>query len=129
MFKSQSPRNCLALFLLVSASIYAVTAGYFGKEILAEIILFAILAMSLDFLAGYGGMVSLGHAALYGAGAYVFAVLTVNYGWGVPAAMVAAMAFCFVAGALVGFATAKVHGIFFHHGHIGIRPDGLCFHL
>lgn len=89
------------------------TAGYFGKEILAEIILFAILAMSLDFLAGYGGMVSLGHAALYGAGAYVFAVLTVNYGWGVPAAMVAAMAFCFVAGALVGFATAKVHGIFF----------------
>lgn len=113
MLKLNSLRNGLALLLTVSGVIYALTAGYFGKEILAEIILFAILAMSLDFLAGFGGMVSLGHAALYGAGAYVFAVLTVFYGWNVPLAMVSAIVFCTVAGALVGAATARVRGIFF----------------
>jgi branched-chain amino acid transport system permease protein len=113
VLKPESLQNCLALLLLVAASIYAVSSGYFGKEILAEIIIFAILAMSLDFLSGYGGMVSLGHAAFYGAGAYVFAVLSVNNGWNVPASMAAAIVFCAVAGALVGAATARVRGIFF----------------
>ncbi len=113
MLKPESLRFCLALLLVAAASIYAVTSGYFGKEILAEIIIFAILAMSLDFLSGYGGMVSLGHAAFYGAGAYVFAVLSVNYGWNVAASMGAAIVFCAGAGALVGAATARVRGIFF----------------
>jgi len=113
VLKPETLRRCLALVLLVAGSIYAIMSGYFGKEILAEILLFAILAMSLDFLAGYGGMVSLGHAALYGAGAYVFAALTVFYGWNVPSAMLASMLFCAVAGGLVGAATARVHGIFF----------------
>lgn len=113
MLKPETLRSLIALLLLAAGSIYAINSGYFGKEILAEIVLFAILAMSLDFIAGFGGMVSLGHAALYGIGAYTFAVLTVNFNVNVPVAMVAAMAFCALAGGLVGAATARVHGIFF----------------
>ncbi len=113
MIKQETLRTFLAVLLVIIAVIYAVNAGYFGKEILAEILLFAILAMSLDFLAGFGGMVSLGHAALYGTGAYFYAVLTVNYGWNAPSAMAAAIFFCGIAGWIVGAATARVRGIFF----------------
>lgn len=113
MLQQDHLRISLAVLLFVAGCIFAFTADFFGKEILAEIVLFAILAMSLDFLAGFGGMVSLGHAALYGAGAYFYAVLTVHYGWSAPLAMLAAIVLCGAAGWLVGAATARVRGIFF----------------
>ena len=42
----------------------------------ARIMIFAIAAMSLDLILGYGGMVSLGHAAYLGIGGYAVAVLS-----------------------------------------------------
>jgi branched-chain amino acid transport system permease protein len=40
-----------------------------------RILIFAIVALSLDLILGYGGMVSLGHAAFFGVGAYVVGIL------------------------------------------------------
>jgi len=40
-----------------------------------RILIFAIAAVSLDLILGYGGMVSLGHAAFFGVGAYIVAIL------------------------------------------------------
>ena len=40
-----------------------------------RILIFAIVAVSLDLILGYGGMVSLGHAAFFGVGAYVVGIL------------------------------------------------------
>lgn len=42
-----------------------------------RVLIFAIAAISLDLILGYGGMVSLGHAAFFGIGAYVVGIL--NY--------------------------------------------------
>jgi len=41
-----------------------------------RILIYAVFAMSLDLLAGYCGLVSLGHAAFFGVAAYVTALLT-----------------------------------------------------
>ncbi len=40
-----------------------------------------ILAVGLNLLMGYGGQISLGHAAFFGIGAYASGILTTRYGW------------------------------------------------
>jgi branched-chain amino acid transport system permease protein len=56
-------------------------------------ILFAIyvpLAVSLNLVVGYTGLLSVTHAAFYGVGAYATTLLVVNFGWGfIPALLVA----------------------------------------
>lgn len=45
----------------------------------SRFLIYALAAVSLDLILGYGGMVSLGHAAYVGVGAYVVAILTTHY--------------------------------------------------
>ena len=45
-------------------------------DLIARIMIFAIAAVSLDLILGHGGMVSFGHAAYMGVGAYVVGVLS-----------------------------------------------------
>ncbi|TME95257.1 MAG: hypothetical protein E6I40_05735, partial [Chloroflexi bacterium] len=46
----------------------------YATTVLRDILVFAILALSLDLLMGYVGLPSLGHAAFFGAGAYAAAI-------------------------------------------------------
>src|SRR2546422_11369192 len=48
----------------------------FYLDLFRRIMIFAIAALSLDLILGYGGMVSFGHAAYLGVGAYAVGVLT-----------------------------------------------------
>ncbi len=113
MLRLDRLRLVLAIVLFAGGCSYAFTSDFFGKELLAEIAIFAILAMSLDFLAGFAGMVSLGHAAFYGAGAYIYALLSIWQDWGAPMAMLAATLFCGGAGWVIGAVTSRTQGIFF----------------
>jgi len=63
----------------------------------------AILAISLNLLMGYAGQISLGHAAFFGIGAYVSAILTTRYGWNPWPAMLSGMVFT----AAIAFAIAR----------------------
>jgi branched-chain amino acid transport system permease protein len=49
----------------------------------SQIAITALFALSLDLILGYAGIVSLGHAAFFGIGAYTAGILSV-YGWGDP---------------------------------------------
>ncbi len=49
----------------------------------AEIAILALFAVSLDIILGYAGIVSLGHAAFFGLGAYTVGIMARN-GWGDP---------------------------------------------
>ena len=68
-----------------------VVAGPYGTGLIAETLIFAIAAMSLDLLMGYSGLVSFGHAAFFGVGAYALALSGVKLGldpWlGIPVAV------------------------------------------
>lgn len=50
----------------------------------ARIIIYAIAAASLNFILGYGGMVSFGHAAFFGIGAYAVGIMTFHHSSGEP---------------------------------------------
>lgn len=106
-------RHALAVLTLAALLIFWTQAGYFGMEILAEIAIFAILAMSLDLAAGYAGLVSLGHAALFGCGAYMFALFTVLWGWPASLAVVLATLATGAVALIIGAVVTRVQGVFF----------------
>ena len=64
--------------LLLSVSPFLVEAAGRGYlvTVLTRVAIFGLAAMSLDFVVGYGGMVSLGHATFLGIGAYTAGALT-----------------------------------------------------
>ncbi len=72
----------LALHALPLAGLATVTLwapNRFWINVFAQALIFAIFAMSLDLLLGYGGMPSLGHATFFGAGAYTAAIWTQHH--------------------------------------------------
>jgi branched-chain amino acid transport system permease protein len=70
------PFLVLAAVLLCAAP--AVLSSYW-VGLLTQMIIFAILAMSLDILLGYTGLPSLGHAGIFGVAAYTVAVMSTTY--------------------------------------------------
>ena len=66
------------------------------------ILITGLFAVSLDLILGYAGIVSLGHAAYFGMGAYVAGILAVR-GWGEPLSGLVAAG---VAAAILGYATS-----------------------
>jgi len=108
-----SLERVVALILVIACIAFIPKAGYYGQELIAEIAILAIFAMSLDILVGYTGLVSLGHAAFLGIGSYATGILTVHYGWDpVPTIAVAIVAAGFFA-ALIGVFVVRLGGIFF----------------
>jgi branched-chain amino acid transport system permease protein len=64
--------SLLMMFLPLLASM----AGEpYMVSLFSRILIYALAAASLDLILGYGGLVSLGHAAFFGAGAYVVGIL------------------------------------------------------
>jgi branched-chain amino acid transport system permease protein len=76
----------------------------------SQIAITALFALSLDLILGYAGIVSLGHAAFFGIGAYSAGLIS-KFGWGEPMTGLAASAL--IAG-IVGYATSFIIARFRH---------------
>jgi branched-chain amino acid transport system permease protein len=103
----------LAVAVAVLALLPLATSTFY-TELIAKVMILAIFAVSLDLLVGYTGLVSFGHAAFYGIGAYTLGLLAPKYDaanlWlTLPAAMLAAG----VAAFLVGVFVIRARGIYF----------------
>jgi branched-chain amino acid transport system permease protein len=99
----------LALLPLVSPLL----GGGYLLHIGERVLIFAIAALSLELLIGAGGLVSFGHAAFLGIGAYA-AGIAASHGLGtlivaLPAALAASAAFALVTGAIA----VRTHGVYF----------------
>jgi len=75
--------------------------------------IFAILALSLNLLLGYAGLLSLGHAAFFGIGAYASALLALRLAWPFAAGFVAAVAVAGGSGYLTGRLAIRLRGAYF----------------
>ncbi|MBS7699800.1 MULTISPECIES: branched-chain amino acid ABC transporter permease [unclassified Chelatococcus] len=93
-----------ALLILAAATfLYFVFPG--SLALFTRMIAIMLLALSLDLVTGYAGIATLGHAALFGAGAYAAGILASKFGLTDPFAMLGVGA---VAGALAGTASSLV---------------------
>jgi branched-chain amino acid transport system permease protein len=82
-------------------------------SILTDLLIFGLFALSLDLVMGYTGMVSFGHAAYFGLGAYGSALLLIHLGPPVPVALLAGAALAAVVAAPVGWFSTRATGIYF----------------
>ncbi|MFI5024187.1 MAG: branched-chain amino acid ABC transporter permease [Alphaproteobacteria bacterium] len=91
----------------------AVLAEPFYLDLFTRILIFAIAALSLDLILGYGGMVSFGHAAYLGIGAYSVGILS-HYGMtGGPAHFAVAVAASALAALAIGAVSLRTSGVYF----------------
>ncbi|USX23793.1 branched-chain amino acid ABC transporter permease [Oxalobacteraceae bacterium OTU3REALA1] len=84
------------VFWLMPVAAYFFFPGYL--VLISQIMIIGLFALSLDLILGYAGIVSLGHAAFFGLGAYTAGLLAVH-GWGEP-----------LSGLLAGAVVAGVFG-------------------
>jgi branched-chain amino acid transport system permease protein len=75
--------------------------------LLTQMLIYGMLAMSLDILLGYTGLSSFGHAGFFGASAYVVAILATRYKLGFLT--------CFVSGIAVSTAISLIFGLLVAH--------------
>lgn len=78
-----------------------------------KIMVWALFAMSFNLVLGYGGMMSFGHAAFFGIAAYTCSLLLVKASCPVILAFAAAPFAAAAAGAIIGFFSVRIKGIFF----------------
>ena len=70
-------------------------------------------SLSLTYLTGCAGLISIGHAAFYAVGAMVGAIVGTQWGWPFPVALVASALVGALVGVLAGLPSLRVRGLYF----------------
>jgi branched-chain amino acid transport system permease protein len=83
---------------VVAVGVYFVFPGYLHLG--SQVLIMVLFALSLDLILGYAGVISLGHAAMFGAGAYASGILAAHLGWSEP---ITGLVFAGLVAAGVGF--------------------------
>jgi branched-chain amino acid transport system permease protein len=98
-----------ALVLLVAPPFL----GSYWAGLLSEVLIFAMLAVSLDVLLGYTGLPSLGHSGLFGVAAYAVAVLSTRYGAGLATCVLGGLVIGTLLSAALGLVVSHVRDVYF----------------
>ena len=111
MTKNQRIFNLIVAFgALVTVPFWM--PGVYYVNVASQILFYAVFALGLNVLVGYGGLVSLGHAGLFGVSAYTAGYL-LQIGFSHPVAILAAI--------LVGMASMAIFAI------LSLRSTGIGF--
>lgn len=82
-------------------------------HILILIGIYVIISISLNLISGYTGLISLAHAAFYGIGAYVSALLALKFGSYFMVNMALAIILAGILGALIALPSLRIHDDYF----------------
>jgi branched-chain amino acid transport system permease protein len=106
-------RGALAVVLLVVALVPVLFSTFFTSQVGLTALWLGIAAVSLTFLSGYGGMVSLAQTALFGVAGLIAAKLSVDAGWNPWAAALIGILAATAVGLLFGAVASGSQGIYF----------------
>jgi branched-chain amino acid transport system permease protein len=82
----------------------------------ATVLTFAIAIIGINLVTGYGGAITLGHAAFVALGSYTTSILVVRYGWNPYATLPVAAALSWLAGWGLGFPALRLQGLYLAMG-------------
>ena len=83
--------------------------------------IYGILALSLNLIMGYTGLLSLAHAAFFGIGAYTTAIFTTRYNMNFFLSIIVAMAITMTIAFLFGLVLSKFKGDYYALGSLGFN--------
>jgi branched-chain amino acid transport system permease protein len=106
------PRTCIALALILLATLPIWVGNTYYINVASQILLFAVFALALNVLVGYGGLVSLGHAGLFAMAGYAGALM-LDAGHGHFVANLTAVVATLVASAVFAMLALRSTGIGF----------------
>lgn len=105
--------------VMVLFGIPLLTDSNYLLSVLIVIGLYSIVVQGLGILMGYGGQVSLGHAAFFGLGAYSVAILTTRFAWHEIPSLLWAVLFPALIAAIIGKPTLKLRELYLAMATLG----------
>lgn len=105
--------RCLPLAVVALLALLPFAMGEYFVNLGSQVLIAVVFASSLNLLAGYGGLTSLGHASFLGIAAYVSAWLATKMGLGNAVTAPAALLATTVAGMVFGWTSLRATGLGF----------------
>lgn len=105
----------MVILAAVIAGLIAVPwiASYFYVFIFTEILILGLFAASFNLIFGYTGMLSFGHAAFFGIGAYATALVLIHLQWSFLACLLVAMGVSALLALVIGFMSVRLNEVYF----------------
>jgi branched-chain amino acid transport system permease protein len=103
----------VVILAVIAAALLPLAAGDYLLGVATEVLIFVLYAASLHFLIGAGGLVSFGHAAYFGLGAYGAALALKHFGLGMEAALIAGPLLGLAGAILFGWFCVRLSGVYF----------------
>jgi branched-chain amino acid transport system permease protein len=107
------PQLVFLAVLLLLLALLPLTGSRFLIELAVQAMIFCLLAMSLNILAGHVGSISFGHAGFFAIGGYACAYLLARLGWPLAFSMIGAVLFTSVCAFLIGILCVRLNAIYF----------------
>lgn len=104
-----------ATFFAVVASVCLIFLPFLVpyKALASQMLIFGIFAIGFDILFGYAGLLSFGHAAFFGLGAYGTGLSLIHFSLPAPLGMLCGILASLIVAVPIGFLSIRRHGIYF----------------
>lgn len=113
---SASPRRgafIVPVLCAIALGVAGPLLGNYASDFIVKVMILSIFALSLELLVGMTGLVSLGHAAFYGIGAYVTVLASGNEGGNFAVLLALAMGAAALYALFVGALSLRTRGVYF----------------
>lgn len=100
--------GALSLLLIAATVLPMATNSPYVMDVSIQMLFYMTLALGLNIVVGYAGLLDLGYAAYFAVGAYTAGILNQNFGWSFWLAMPMAGAFAMLLGSLIGFTVLRL---------------------
>lgn len=110
---SAAPVRILGIVLLAAALFAPLFLPSYYVSVATQILIFAVLAMSVDILAGFAGRTPLCHGAIFGTSTYVVLYCSADGGMSVPAALLLGVLAATVLATIFGLLAVRTSGVYF----------------
>jgi len=111
----------VAAVIVVAGALLSLLLPEYHLRLLNLSVISAVAVIGLNFAFGYAGLISLGHAAFVGMGAYGLAILATRYGWSPWLAMPVAIAATAVFAGLIGLPLLRLKGHYLALATLGLN--------
>ena len=103
--------TAIAAGVLIAAGI-AIFEGPYWQSLVDDALILLLFGVSLQVMMAFGGLVSFGHSACFGLGAYGAALVHLHWGWSLPAALLAGGVASVAVAALAGAVLVRSSGVY-----------------